>query len=187
MSPTNNGRIFSKGSSGCVTGYMMRMGGPDGNNLHLENAFNGQCHIYFYSNQTIVDDNWHFVVGVVDRAVGAKIYIDGKLDSSQALDTSAYDLSNSRNPTMGVNDVDASEHFNGDIDEVRVYNRALPASEIQQLYQGQGTCSNNMITFTAGTPAKAADVNANFDAHNCQIQALKAIVCQDHPTASICQ
>jgi hypothetical protein len=187
VSPTNSGRIFSKGSSGCVTGYMMRMGGPDGNNLHLENAFNGQCYIYFYSNQTIVDGNWHFVVGVVDRAVGAKIYIDGKLDSSQALDTSAYDLSNSRNPTMGVNDVDASEHFNGDIDEVRVYNRALPASEIQQLYQGQGTCSNNMITFTAGTPAKAADVNANFDAHNCQIQALKAIVCQDHPTASICQ
>ncbi len=48
------------------------------------------------------------------------------------------------------------------------------------------TCGD-MVTFTAGTPAKAAEVNANFDALNCQIQALKAIVCQDHPTASICQ
>jgi hypothetical protein len=36
-------------------------------------------------------------------------------------------------------------------------------------------------------PAKAAAVNANFDALNCQIQALKAIVCQDHPTADICK
>ena len=48
--------------------------------------------------------------------------------------------------------------------------------------------------FTLGTPARAAEVNADFDTlHkndinlNCQIQALKAIVCQDHPTASICQ
>jgi Lectin C-type domain len=55
-------------------------------------------------------------------------------------------------------------------------------------------CSNDIVTFTAGTPAKAADVNANFDAHNCQIQALqtqvqalKSIVCTDHPTASVCQ
>ena len=49
-------------------------------------------------------------------------------------------------------------------------------------------------TFTTGTPAKAAEVNADFDTlyqqintQNCQIQALKAIVCQDHPTASVCQ
>jgi hypothetical protein len=51
----------------------------------------------------------------------------------------------------------------------------------------QGTCSNSIVTFTAGTPAKAADVNANFDALNCQIQALKAIVCKNEPTASVCQ
>ncbi|CAK0759909.1 hypothetical protein CCP4SC76_3240001 [Gammaproteobacteria bacterium] len=43
------------------------------------------------------------------------------------------------------------------------------------------------MTFTAGTPAKASDVNANFVSHTCQIQALKAIVCQDHPAASMCQ
>ena len=34
---------------------------------------------------------------------------------------------------------------------------------------------------------KSAGVNANFDAHHCQIQALKAAFCQEHPTASICQ
>jgi len=49
-------------------------------------------------------------------------------------------------------------------------------------------------TFTTGSSAKAAEVNADFDTlyqqintQNCQIQALKAIVCQDHPTASVCQ
>ncbi len=49
-------------------------------------------------------------------------------------------------------------------------------------------------TFTTGTSAKATEVNADFDTLykndinlNCQIQTLKAIVCQDHPTASVCQ
>ncbi|MEI6261465.1 MAG: hypothetical protein WCR46_16375 [Deltaproteobacteria bacterium] len=54
-------------------------------------------------------------------------------------------------------------------------------------YDRQSTCTNDIIKFTSGTPAKAADVNANFDALNCQIQALKAIVCKNEPTASICQ
>ena len=54
-------------------------------------------------------------------------------------------------------------------------------------YDSQGTCSNNLVKFNSGTPAKATDVNANFDALNCQIQALKAIICQDHPAADICK
>jgi hypothetical protein len=85
-------------------------------------------------------------------------------------------------------------YFAGSIDDVRIYSRAISASEIQQLYEGQGTCSSNIVTFTAGTPAKAADVNANFDALKCQnqalnsqFQALKAIVCKNDPTSSVCQ
>jgi hypothetical protein len=42
-------------------------------------------------------------------------------------------------------------------------------------------------TFSAGTPAKAAEVNADFDMLYQQINVLKAIVCQDHPTAIGCQ
>jgi hypothetical protein len=42
-------------------------------------------------------------------------------------------------------------------------------------------------TFTSGTPAKAAEVNANFDTLYQQINVLKAIVCTDHPTTIGCK
>jgi hypothetical protein len=79
-------------------------------------------------------------------------------------------------------------HINAQIDEARLYSRALSASEIQQLYS---EISPSVVvkpyTFTTGTPAKAAEVNADFDVLYTRINALNAIVCQDHPTASICQ
>jgi hypothetical protein len=115
-----------------------------------------------------------------------KVYIDGVEQSlSQLL---AYPIARSVSSNMMISGWPNHIYsVDGKIDDIRVYNRSLSASEVQQLYQGQGVCSSGVVKFTAGTPAKAADVNANFDALNCQMQALKAIVCQDHPTASVCQ
>ena len=78
--------------------------------------------------------------------------------------------------------------INAQIDEARLYNRVLSASEIQQLYSGMSpSVVVKPYTFTTGSPAKAAEVNADFDVLYTRINALNAIVCQDHPTASICQ
>jgi hypothetical protein len=78
--------------------------------------------------------------------------------------------------------------INAQIDEARLYNRVLSVSEIQQLYSGVSpSVVVKPYTFTTGSPAKAAEVNADFDVLYTRINALNAIVCQDHPTASICQ
>jgi len=131
------GRIFSKGSSSCWPGYMMRTGGPpgdEGSRIWLENA-SGGCRIQFYGNTVINDNEWHFVAGVVDRDVGATIYVDGEFDAQQILDTTAYDFSTNRNPMIGYNDVgNYREPFDGVIDEVRLYNRALTEAEILELF-----------------------------------------------------
>jgi hypothetical protein len=71
------------------------------------NAKDNACKIMFAGNVTINDNVWHFVVGVVDRDIGAKIFIDGNV----------------------------YEPFDGIIDDIRIYNRALSESEVQQLYQ----------------------------------------------------
>lgn len=129
-----NGRVFSKGSWNCTTGYMMRLGGEK---VHLESASNGACLVNIDGNTTVTDGAWHFVAGVVYRHGGAAIYVDGVLDMTQSIDTSSYDLSNDRNPTIGAADeriYAPPEFFNGSIDDVRVFAAALSEKEIQALY-----------------------------------------------------
>ena len=129
---TNEGRIFSKGSSECLTGYMMRLGDSS---VLLENASEGSCLVRFAGTKTVNDNRWHFVAGVVDRHRGGKIYIDGNLDSEVYKPTSSYDLSNGRSPMIGYNDVgNAFEPFNGSIDDMYIFNRALSAEEVKGLF-----------------------------------------------------
>jgi|GEM_PF-3159155 len=173
--PTNNGRIFSKGSSACVTGYMLRL---NANQAHLENAFENSCKIIFAGNQDIADNEWHFVVGVVKRSEGGFIYVDGELDNSQLQDTSAYDFSNQRNAWIGRNDVHQDEAFNGVIDELRIYNRALSESEIRQLYllQGGANTVNAEISTSNGEVIIASPVNVEVTAEDSSQSTAFAIV-----------
>lgn len=70
----------------------------------------------FNRNRSVTDGAWHFVVGVVDCDVGAAISIDGALDAMREIDTSFADLSNVRDPTIGVADERVfapSEFFEG--------------------------------------------------------------------------
>ena len=159
--------------------------GPNSNSLQADAFDSTRVSV---ERAMVSDNKWHHIVLVYDGTTNY-LYIDGvQKNTVSASPQSIFD------PTVDVaiggfhtNSCYVSHNFEGAIDEVRLYNRAISASEVQQLYQGQVTCSNSIVTFTAGTPAKAADVNANFDALNCQIQALKAIVCKNEPTASVCQ
>ena len=130
------------------------------------------------------DGAWHMMAVVYDGLETLRIYADGIIDNETSI---TYATTGQKNYIGRSNHVGAEAFFRGSIDEVRIYNRALSSTEIQQLYRGQGTCSNDIVTFTAGTPAKAAEVNANFDLLRCQMQAMKAAFCQEHPTASMCQ
>jgi len=143
---------------------------------------------------TLNSNVWsHIVVTGNGTNKSQAIYINGSLVSSITGTSDIY-YDGTQFLRLGKWGRGEIRYWSGLMDDVRIYNRALSASEIQEIYRGQGTCSNDIITFTAGTPAKAADVNANFDALKCQnqalnsqLQALKAIVCKNEPTASVCQ
>ena len=71
---------------------------------------------------------WHHIVGTYDRQ-HVRIYVNGKLNGSSAK-TGAIYISGG-NTVIGFWN---NEFFPGLIDEVRVYNQALSAEEIRNLY-----------------------------------------------------
>ncbi|MHC4455658.1 MAG: LamG domain-containing protein [Planctomycetota bacterium] len=76
------------------------------------------------------DGSWHFVVGVRDQSVGKMyLYVDGiKHDE---VTEGIRDLSNTGDLRIGTFYGASGRFFEGDIDDVRIYNRVLSAEEIR--------------------------------------------------------
>ncbi len=98
------------------------------------------------NNQTVnasLSQGWNHIAMTYDLN-NLSIYINGNLESSKSL-TEAI-TSNSNNLLMGNN-------FNGTIDEVRIYNRALSAAEIAITY--------NTASLNTETTNPRASINGN--------------------------
>ena len=89
--------------------------------------------------KTITDDSWHFVSFVINRSSNAYLYIDGVLNTTFPV-TNVSNLSNSADLIIGQGNLTLSGsihgYFNGSIDEVRIYNKILSATEILSNYNG---------------------------------------------------
>ncbi|MCF7812710.1 carbohydrate binding domain-containing protein [Candidatus Gracilibacteria bacterium] len=81
------------------------------------------------ANTTIDTNTWYHVTGVFNVSE-AKIYVNGVLDNSGSISGSP---SQSNNVTIGGITY-PNYYFNGQIRDARIYNRALSAAEISQLY-----------------------------------------------------
>lgn len=88
------------------------------------------------------DDKWHYVVGVLgDKAKTMKVYIDG-VDETVIMvlvqpDGTPANI-NTQDIHIGYNGFQDDHRFNGIIDEVRIYNRALDEKEIKQIMEAKG-------------------------------------------------
>jgi hypothetical protein len=83
----------------------------------------------FTSTGTLSLNKWQYVTCVVAGGT-ANIYINGALDSS-----GTATISSGTDPiTIGSDFLPSQRLWNGSIDDVRIYNRALSAQEISQLY-----------------------------------------------------
>jgi len=82
----------------------------------------------------LVDGRWHHLAATFDGSM-LKLYADGKLAArgTLALDTVGTELNVGRSPGPQY-----SEHFDGLVDELRVYDRALTMEEIAALYHEGG-------------------------------------------------
>ena len=113
----------------------------DGWEFLLQSTLNGGLSIRIgtsdidASNLAIADNEWHHIVGVVDRSDTASLYVDGvEVSYTKQISTSGITLSTSIDPVIGARAYATSEAFDGQISNLKVWNRVLTASDINYLY-----------------------------------------------------
>lgn len=85
------------------------------------------------SATTYNNSDWHQVVATDDGS-NLKIYIDGVFSNSQAASFTPPDAIDNFNIGFAQERGGNPNHFNGLIDNVSIYNRALSAEDVMQLY-----------------------------------------------------
>ena len=102
-----------------------------------------------YGTASVTTGIWHHGV-IIDDGTNMEIYLDGQLDASAA----RLSVSNKLSQYVYIGDyINQSESWelNGKVDDVRIYNRALSATEILTLYNSTkstkvNSSQNNKLT-----------------------------------------
>ncbi len=128
-----------------------------------------------YSSSSLIIDRWYHVC-VSDNAGKIRIYIDGLLDETY---DEGYGIPAQIAAPIAIGEnPDSRFFFEGNIDDVRVYNRALSAEEIWRLYQeglsrkasdpnpadgARGIDPNVILSWTSGEGALSHDIYFGTD------------------------
>ncbi|MFC1723313.1 LamG-like jellyroll fold domain-containing protein, partial [Nanoarchaeota archaeon] len=126
--------IVNKGGSGAA-GYGLTISGSNrltadiqasgGTNQHVSNAAT-----------TVTEGEWHHGVAVFDRDDQVYVYLDGELGASEGYSAgNDGSVNSSFAMKIGKFFAGSSWFFNGTIDEVRLWDRALSAQEVNASYQ----------------------------------------------------
>jgi hypothetical protein len=78
------------------------------------------------------DSKWHSLNFVYDNAVGIRLYVDGGVVASKA--AVGYGPFTNNMP-LTIGGLTTAQFFGGQIDDVRIYDRALTTAEIDTLYR----------------------------------------------------
>ncbi|MCK4357911.1 MAG: hypothetical protein KAW92_04085, partial [Candidatus Cloacimonetes bacterium] len=133
-------------------GYLLR--------LHSDAPYTGFCFDEMYTSTGILEqDNWYHIAAVNDNGT-RKIYLNGV---EQTLTGTPLTVAANSDPVcLGVDYLDAGRYFNGDMDEVRIWNVARTRQEICQSMHStlEGTESNlvSYFQFNEGEGDIAHDV-----------------------------
>ena len=111
-------------------GWSIRLGGSDTISFYVND---GAGQKLAGGGEVLVVNEWYHFVGVVDSGNTIYYYLNGTLQDSTSL---AGETAFEKNYGLDIGNIESgsNRYFNGSIDEVRMYNRALSASEITELY-----------------------------------------------------
>jgi len=153
--PADDGQIIAKSDDN--TGWQLKTTpdtGPETFGIAVSPV--ASAHAQRYSTTTRALNTWYYVAGVYDaNAQTLNVYVNGVLNNASLVGSVAASQMNSTfNVNIGRRTVGTGGgyYFNGMIDEVRIYNRALSQAEIQ-------TDMNTPLGSPPPAPVLAAPVN----------------------------
>lgn len=149
-----------------INGYLLRLSwSGNGNNVPVFAIGNGTTQVSAAGPPQLVNGVWAHVAGVYD-GTNLMIYVNGgsPLDTVPNGGPGAIVPTAANTDPLHVGKDYGANAFTGNIDEARVYNRALTTAEVQILHDGQpaptglaasGIAGGNRLTWTApaGAPA----------------------------------
>ena len=149
-----NQTILGKGNDIGGSGYNMVVNSAIINydNLQIQSGFNNGLGFVEGSingaamtpSIDIYTTNWHHIIGTYDGNT-AKLFIDGVLVDTTQIE---FSLSISEQPLLFGNESHSLyRYFEGDIDDIGMWNRVLTNKEIDDLYQSVNTNVSSNITY----------------------------------------
>jgi hypothetical protein len=147
--------------------------GVAANEAYINTYRNGPGHWSLWTDEIISSDTWYHLVGVFERSAGTGyVYVNGAEEAQGTL--GANPASNDATTKIGCRNSTSDGAFDGVIDDVRMYSRALSAEEVQQLYQGglpaiidvdikPGSCPNPLNLASRGVLPVAILGREEFD------------------------
>lgn len=173
--------ISTYNATGSESNYLLRTT-PSGTMSLLIGGFNMAAGQSFEAldSRTINDGKWHQVAAVLQPGSGVTFYVDGAaaplVAANIKANTNAFPLQ------FGITGwTPYGNYFTGDVDQLRIYNRALAASEVAALYSSDGggsvpapptvslTAPANSAT-VSGTVAVSASASAGLGVASVQFQ-----------------
>jgi len=186
-------RIPSAQNSSLLSQMGAEGGAPQGFNWTISGRVLNMS--FFSANSTpsnlsvlmnISDSNWHQVALVVDRTGNYSAYLDGAPNSSGAFGMGRLNASASQF-LIGAANTSGARPFNGSIDEVRIYQRALSPSEVAGHYAGryQQECSANLTAIYNSTGSLSSSYNAYLRARALDSSTLLDLPFDQNATANL--
>ena len=130
----NHGTLVAWGTAATGTRYDTRVNANGSGIIRTEVAGSG-------SNGTAImaDDEWHHCAVVLDPTIGTTVgdlqfYIDGVLDTLSATGATPINSSTANNVRIGASQGIGGRSLTGKMDDIRIYTRALSATEINDLF-----------------------------------------------------